>query len=186
MPTEQQVNQLNDLFGLQEQNVLVVFAHGKESGPWGSKIQRLAAAATACGAVVISIDYTDIPLPDARVEHLLTYQFPPHHKLVLVGSSMGGYVSIRAAASLHPTGLFLMAPAIGLQGYDVAAPTTEAAMITIVHGWADDVVPVLNVFDFAQRHNVDLHVLDTTHDLQSRLDQIEILFTAMLKKIYLL
>lgn len=185
MLTEQQVDQLNDLFGLPDPSVLVVFAHGKESGPWGSKIQRLAAAATARGAAVISIDYTDLPFPDARVERLLEYQFPPHHKLVLVGSSMGGYVSIRAAASLRPAGLFLMAPAIGLQGYDVVAPTAQAAAITIVHGWADDVVPVLNVFEFAQRHDADLHVLDTTHDLQSRLDQVETLFTAMLNKICL-
>ena len=36
---------------------LVVFSHGKETGPWGTKIRRLADVAQAAGWQVLSIDY---------------------------------------------------------------------------------------------------------------------------------
>ncbi len=36
--------------------------------------------------------------------------------LVLVGSSLGGYVSLAAAPTLHAKGVFLMAPAIYMPG----------------------------------------------------------------------
>ena len=44
---------------------LVLFAHGKESGPWGSKIKHLAAIAERLGAQVWSPDYGDLPNPAA-------------------------------------------------------------------------------------------------------------------------
>ena len=49
----------------------VIFSHGKESGPWGSKIKRLADVAKAHGLGVESIDYSDTFDPDLRVERLL-------------------------------------------------------------------------------------------------------------------
>ena len=41
-------------------STLVVFAHGKESGPWGSKIKHLAALAGQRGAQVLSPDYAQL------------------------------------------------------------------------------------------------------------------------------
>ncbi len=55
---------------------LVLFAHGKESGPWGSKIKHLAAIAERLGAQVLSPDYGDLPDPDARVARLLAMPLP--------------------------------------------------------------------------------------------------------------
>lgn len=43
-------------------NLLVVFSHGKESGPWGSKIQALAKVAERLGGDVISVDYREHPV----------------------------------------------------------------------------------------------------------------------------
>ena len=51
----------------------VYFSHGKESGPWGSKIQKLASIASEHGCTVDSIDYTDLMDPDQRVERLRLY-----------------------------------------------------------------------------------------------------------------
>ena len=72
----------------------VYFAHGKESGPWGSKIRHLASIAEANGYEVVSPDYSALPDPEARVKHLLELlsQEPETSTIVLVGSSMGGYV----------------------------------------------------------------------------------------------
>ena len=65
---------------------LVLFAHGKESGPWGSKIKHLAAIAERLGAQVLSPDYGDLPDPDARVARLRAMPLPAHDRLVLVAS----------------------------------------------------------------------------------------------------
>ena len=46
----------------------VIFSHGQESGPWGTKIQAMAAAARALGCRVESIDYQGIADPAARVQ----------------------------------------------------------------------------------------------------------------------
>ena len=48
----------------------VYFSHGKESGPRGTKIKRLAAMAETMGCAVDSVDYTDTMDPDLRVERL--------------------------------------------------------------------------------------------------------------------
>src|SRR5690242_244280 len=90
---------------------MVVFSHGKESGPWGTKITRLAEVAENLGFGVLSVDYTGTADPDERVRLLLGAVAPSDVRLVLVGSSMGGYVSTLASPTLLPNGLFLMAPA---------------------------------------------------------------------------
>jgi hypothetical protein len=43
----------------------VIFSHGKESGPWGSKITKLANIAKTLCFEVDSIDYSNIASPDA-------------------------------------------------------------------------------------------------------------------------
>ena len=49
----------------------VYFNHGKESGPWGSKISKLAGIAEQNGFFVESLDYQYLQEPCARVERLL-------------------------------------------------------------------------------------------------------------------
>ena len=155
---------------------LVVFAHGKESGPWGSKITRLAAVAESFGANVLSPDYADLPSPDARVERLLALDLPPYDQLVLVGSSMGGYVSTIASPKLNPAGLFLMAPAFYLPGYGNQQPVPAATHTVVVHGWHDEVVPVGQSIRFAHQHDASLHLLAGDHRLTDALPDVEALF----------
>ncbi len=76
----------------------VYFSHGKESGPWGFKIKRLAAKASARGCEVESIDYRDSMDPDLRVERLLARLREEPERFLLVGSSMGG---LRLAGGIH-------------------------------------------------------------------------------------
>jgi alpha/beta superfamily hydrolase len=175
-------------------NLLVVFSHGKESGPWGSKIKALAKVAEGLGAVVISIDYKEDPVgvyhdqnaageADRRVRQLLAIRLKDHSKLVLVGSSMGGYVSTVASARLKPDGLFLLAPAFYLSGYDDQDPAPCVKQTMIVHGWGDSVVPVENSIKFARFHQCDLHLLDGDHRLNDALPKIEPLFELFLKQV---
>ncbi len=67
--------------------------------------------------------------------------------LVLGGFSFGGYVASRAAARLQPPAhrLVLVAPATG--NFDVA-PVPEDTLV--IHGEADDVVPLAATLDWAR------------------------------------
>lgn len=160
---------------------LVVFAHGKESGPWGFKITALAEIARQRGYAVDSPDYSFTFDPDERVRHLLELR-PTARQLVLVGSSMGGYVSAFASRVLAPQGLFLIAPAFYMPGYD-AEPEPRAGHIAVVHGWRDDIIPVAHALRFAERHRAALHVLDSDHTLNAHVPSLERLFGLFLDQL---
>ena len=162
---------------------LVLFAHGKESGPWGSKIKHLAAIAERHGAKVLSPDYADLNNPDARIHRLLSMELLPHDQLIMVGSSMGGYVSTVASEKLQPSGLFLMAPAFYIPGYTVQNPVSGAKRCCIVTGWRDDVIPVEHSIRFAQSQQAELHILDGDHRLNDVLADVGTLFDRFLSHV---
>lgn len=161
---------------------LVIFSHGKESGPQGTKIKYLAKIAEARGAKVLSPDFSDLSDPDQRLRRLLALELPPHDHLVLVGSSMGGYVSTVASRSLKPAGLFLLAPAFYMLGYEHQDPEPASATTVVVIGWNDQVVPVRKVIGFAERFRTDLHVVDSDHRLNDALGQIGAIFDGFLSR----
>lgn len=160
----------------------ILFAHGRESGPWGIKIRALAKVAEALGCGVTSCDHREIPDPDERVQRLIEQAADLKGPLILVGSSMGGYVVAVAAARLAPQGLFLMAPAFGLPGYADPSPRVDCDEITIVHGWEDQVIPEAAVIDFSRRHQARLHLLPAGHDLQAELAVVTRLFSLFLER----
>ena len=161
---------------MQHRKTLVVFAHGKESGPWGTKIRYLAHIAKRHGAEVLSPHYDDLVDPDHRVARLLALTLPPHDDLILVGSSMGGYVSVVASHTLKPRGLFLMAPAVGMPGYAVRNPLPSETMTCVVHGWQDEVIPVDNAIEFARVSGAELHLIEADHRLTTVLPAVGHIF----------
>ena len=160
---------------------LVCFAHGKESGPWGIKITHLAEVARRRGFEVISPDYSHTHDPRARVAHLL-HQAPVAKRLVLAGSSMGGYVSAQACTALKPAALFLMAPALYFPGWD-EEPQDIPALCSVVHGWGDDIVPVERGIRFAQKNRSALHLLDSGHTLNDQLPALGLIFDDLLARL---
>jgi len=161
---------------------LVCFAHGKESGPWGTKITHLAKTAARRGFAVISPDYSHTPDPQERVGQLLALAPRARRNLVLVGSSMGGYVAAQACAVLQPQALFLMAPALYFPGWE-QEPQGVPALSSVVHGWRDDIVPVERGIDFARRHRAELHVLDAGHTLNDQLELLDLLLDRLLQSV---
>lgn len=156
---------------------LVCFSHGKDSGPWGAKISAMADLARDRGLEVDSIDYRGMNDPSARTDKLVASCEALSRPLVLVGSSMGGHVAAAASARLSDVrGLFLIAPAFYVPGYEHLTPEPRAARITIVHGWRDDVVPPANSIRFAARHQASLHLIDGDHRLNDRLFEINRFF----------
>ena len=158
----------------------VYFSHGKESGPWGSKIQWLAEIATQAGCSVESLDYTDTFDPDLRVEKLLSEITTVEEPIVLVGSSMGGYVSLVAAGKVDVAGVFLMAPALYLEGYQQQSYHPCCQHVEIVHGWGDKVVPVEGSIRFAREADCSLYLIQGDHHLNSSLDTVAALFEVFL------
>jgi pimeloyl-ACP methyl ester carboxylesterase len=161
----------------------VVFSHGKESGPWGSKITAMAAVAGELGVPVESIDYRGMDDPAARVGKLLGVAAALPTPVVLVGSSMGGHVAAAAAAHVNPRGLFLLAPAFYMPGFEAHTPHAVACATAIVHGWHDDIVPVDNSIRWAREHAAALHLLDSGHRLEDQIDSICMLLRAFLERL---
>ncbi|NJD91682.1 MAG: lysophospholipase [Geobacter sp.] len=160
----------------------VIFSHGKESGPWGLKITRLAPVAEELGFQVQSIDYRGVDDPAQRVRMLLAH-CPQEGMTVLVGSSMGGAVSLAAAAAIRPAGLFLLAPAIGIPGYPDLPPLTHFPPTVIVHGWDDAIVPPGPVIDYARRHRLELAMVLDSHTLENSLDFLADRFRSSLARL---
>lgn len=161
----------------------VYFNHGKESGPWGDKITRLADVARGRGFDVQSLDYQGMDDPSARVAKLLASDARAANPLVLVGSSMGSYVAAVASASLRPRGLLLLAPAFYIPLFPIQEPVPHATCITLIHGWDDDVIPFENSVRYANKFKAALHLLDSDHRLSSQLPLIAVLFDAFLAQI---
>ena len=137
-------------------NFTIYFAHGKESGPQGIKIKHLSKIADKYNINTISLDYSYTFDPDLRVEKLLSSCNIQNNRLILVGSSMGGYVSTVATKKLNPAGLFLMAPAFYMPNYKNQTPTPNSKIIWIVHGFNDDIVPFENSVKFGDTQHPTL------------------------------
>lgn len=166
-----------------DRDTVVVFSHGKESGPWGSKIKRLAELATSLEFKVESIDYTSTQNPDERVAILRTYLSKLDKPFVLVGSSMGGYASMVAAQTHAPRGLFLLAPALYMPGYEIQTYSPKCENVEIVHGTSDDVIPYQNSVDYSLGTHCGLHLIVGDHRLNSSLDEVAALFQSFLKSL---
>ena len=167
----------------------VVFSHGKESGPMGTKIQRLMAEAERFGLNTISVDYRNCAMACERVallnDTLKQLDTLPQH-IVLVGSSMGGYVSTVVANNLPVAGLFLMAPALWMpaEEYTVQSYQPQTSKVEITHGINDEVVPHENSVRFAREHEgTILHLVPDDHRLKASLDFLACQFRRFIKEL---
>lgn len=149
----------------------IVFSHGKDSEPWGTKILALAEVARALHWRVESVDYRGIETVEGRLEKLLDAcrELPPHP--VLVGSSLGGFLAAAASRPVSASGLFLMAPAFDLPGLP-PTPLAEPCPTVVVHGWRDDVVPVAKGLAFADSQRALTYLVDDDHRLHTSLPRI--------------
>jgi len=153
---------------------IVVFCHGLESNPHGTKVQALRAA----GFEVVAPDFQGQDL-GARVATLM----PVLHATpdcVLVGSSYGGLAALcgairHAANGGVLRGLVLCAPALhwreppadGLLDVAPVVPTI------VIHGRRDEVVPVRASEEWAaQFPDVRLVLVDDMHRLKASMDVI--------------
>ena len=150
----------------------IVFSHGQDGEPWGDKIVAMAEVARRHGLTVESVDYRGMADPAQRVQRLIEVCRTLPGRLLLVGSSLGGHVAAAASLQVPMRGMFLLAPAFFMPGYEQYTPEPAACPVTIVHGWNDDIVPVENSIRWARQHRATLHVLDSDHRLTASIEEI--------------
>jgi pimeloyl-ACP methyl ester carboxylesterase len=150
----------------------VIFSHGQESGPWGTKIKAMAGMVKELGCSADSIDYQGIADPTERVKKLVGACKGIDDTLILAGSSMGGHVATAAAEQVNAVGLFVLAPAYYMEGYEELTPPPPGIPTCIVHGWHDDVVPPDNSIRFARQCSAELHLIDGDHRLTDNVIEI--------------
>ena len=162
-------------------NTVYIF-HGRDSSPQGKKIKALAAIARSNGWKVITPDFSRIKDPDERVRQFLEKHERPAGKVIMAGSSMGSYVAIEASKSFKPDALFLLAPAIYIEGYGQINPEPDAGHITVIHGWDDKLIDPARAVRFADKFKTDLHLLNDGHELYNSIPFIEKTFTGLLNE----
>lgn len=159
---------------------VVYFAHGQESGPWGTKIQYLAECAREHGLAVESPDFSHSMTGGPREEQLVSLLQADERQPLLVGSSMGAWVACRAAARCPCSGLFLMAPAFEIPDHPVAAlPSGMPAWL--VHGWQDEIVPPSQSLDRARKAGSRLLMVADGHRLAGSREELIAAFNVFLR-----
>ena len=166
-----------------------ILSHGFESGPDATKVTALAVAAERLGWSHERPDYTDLDakreageLGDvpARLQRLLDLAkaATPRGPLVLAGSSLGAWISGVASLQVPVRGLFLMAPPVAMVG---AFPLDAARVPTsILHGWHDELIPAVDVVDWARVRDARLLLVDDTHRLSNHVAASAEAFAALL------
>jgi alpha-beta hydrolase superfamily lysophospholipase len=145
----------------------LVFLHGLESGPHGSKYQAL----RDLDPQVLAPDCEGILDLDARLA-IVERELTGLNDLVLVGSSFGGLVAT-LFADRHPEqvrGYLLCAPALHLGHADVVTRVPKQAHV--LHGTRDDMVPIAASRRFCQRLRVPLHEVDDDHRLHASMPRL--------------
>ncbi|PLX80222.1 MAG: alpha/beta hydrolase [Desulfuromonas sp.] len=150
----------------------VFFLHGRDSSPSGKKIEDLSAVARKNGWNVVAPDFTNTKDPTERVRQFVDGYERPQGRVILVGSSMGGYVAMESSFAFRPDAMLLLAPAVGLEGYGLSDPTPQAEQLTIVHGWNDHLIDPAYVSRFAQQYKAELHLVNDDHVLHGSLPLI--------------
>lgn len=150
---------------------MIVFAHGLEGSPQGTKSQRL----RTLGPPLLVPDLRGVPL-QGRYDHL--EQATRAGGVLLVGSSYGGLVAALLAQN-HPerfVAVVLCAPALGWLEPPNHEPDRLAAPpglpVVILHGLHDDIVPIELSRAYRDRSGplVVLHELDDGHALRGSLE----------------
>ena len=145
---------------------MIIFAHGLEGSPNGSKIRALRSA----GFDVVAPDFQGMNLAE-RVDLLeeICMEYASQQP-VLAGSSYGGLTAAIIAMRMPDIfrGLLLCAPALHL----VEPPVDENTVLVapnglktvIIHGLEDDIVPISCSIEYASRSSNEIVAFHQVND----------------------
>jgi predicted alpha/beta-hydrolase family hydrolase len=167
----------------------IILSHGSDSSPDATKVSALAALAEALGWRTQRPNYSSddarghagsvaprIARLRATIEAL---DAPP----LLVGSSMGAFVSGLVSLDVPVAGLLLLATPSEIPGYARAFDLRRDVPTLLIHGWRDIVCPLPGVQAFAAQRRLPLLVLDDDHRLSASMDMIAAQFRHVLDQV---
>ena len=164
----------------------ILLSHGSDSGPDATKVSMLAAHAEQRGWSTQRLDYREADRQGhaasvaPRLETLLQAIDAASAPPVLVGSSMGSFVSGLAARRRPVAGLFLLATPLAIPGVEEGFSHPAESPCCFVHGWQDDICPPDPVYAHARDSRADLLMLDGDHRLADQLPAIVAAFDRFL------
>jgi predicted alpha/beta-hydrolase family hydrolase len=167
----------------------IVLSHGSDSSPDATKVSTLAALAESLGWRTQRPDYGSddarghagsvaprIARLRATIEAL---DAPP----LLVGSSMGAFVSGLVSLDVPVAGLLLLATPSEIPGYARKFDLRRGVPTLFIHGWRDDVCPLAGIHPLAAQRRLPLLVLDDDHRLGASLAVIVAQFRQLLEQL---
>ncbi|WP_372965963.1 YqiA/YcfP family alpha/beta fold hydrolase [Marinobacter sp.] len=159
-----------------DNSFFVFLSHGLESGPNGTKVQAMKAVAEEFpGVRAEAIDHRNTKDPEERLLQMRSAMEAAGAKperTILAGSSMGGWVCAQTSSQIPVLGCFLLAPALALPKYPQSSPVIRASYVQIIHGWNDDVVPILPVLKLAREQALDTLILSDGHRLENSVGRV--------------
>jgi predicted alpha/beta-hydrolase family hydrolase len=167
----------------------IILSHGSDSSPDATKVSALAALAESLGWATQRPDYRaddtrghagSVSPRLARLRAAVAAcAMPP----VLVGSSMGAFVSGLASLEAPVAGLFLLATPPGIPGFQTMFDVRRNVPTLLIHGWRDELCPLDAVYAFAGRRQLPLLVVDDDHRLSASVDLIAAQFRLFLERL---
>ncbi|RUL80015.1 alpha/beta hydrolase [Dyella choica] len=156
----------------------IILSHGSDTGPDATKVSVLAKLAQSMGWTTERPDYREddklghaesIEPRIARLhQRIAACDAPP----VLVGSSMGAFVSGLVSLEVPVAGLFLLATPALIPGNDLAFDVRLDVPALLIHGWRDEVCPLDEIYEFAGRRELPLLIVNDDHRLGEHVDSI--------------
>lgn len=163
----------------------VFISHGLESGPDSTKMQALKTVAEQfTGVTAEAVDHRSTKDPATRLLQMQTAMKKAGadpQRTILAGSSMGGWVCAQTSAQTPVLGCFMLAPALAMEHYPHSRPTIGATFSQIIHGWQDEVVPVMPVLELAQLQRISTLILNDGHRLANSMPRITDEFRRLLQ-----
>lgn len=167
----------------------VILSHGFNSSPRAVKIAALARVAERLGWQTLR--------PDSRADDARGHaaSVAPRHArlldgvhratrpLVLVGSSMGAFVSALVAPDVDCGGLFVLALPVAIPECPRRLVSPRGVPAMLVHGYRDEVCPLADAVAFARKAGWPALLLDDDHGLVAHLGLIAEQFAAFLRPI---
>lgn len=167
----------------------ILLSHGSDSGPDATKVSVLAALAESLGWSTERPDYRQDDLNGhagsvaPRLARLRAAMGSHAAPVVLVGSSMGAFVSGLASLDRPVAGLFLLATPAAIPGYGEAFDLRDGVPTMLVHGWRDDVCPLDELYALVHKRRLPLLTLDDDHRLSASVDHIAAEFRHFLERL---
>lgn len=167
----------------------IILSHGSDSSPDATKISALAAQAEVLGWATQRPDYgaddarghADCVAP--RIARLRATIEALDEPPLLVGSSMGAFVSGLVSREVPVAGLLLLATPSEIPGYAHPFDLRSGVPTLLIHGWRDEVCPLAGVYHFAGKRRLPLLVVDDDHRLGSSMEIIAAQFHSMLDQL---